>query len=76
MRGISKPWPPTDVYPDDHEPASIREAEQAFLVELPEARDQGTFARSNFNGLAKQKLRAVMYRGNCSPGIGSSIKNP
>ena len=62
MRGISKPWPPTDVYPDDHEPASIREAEQAFLVELPEARDQGTFARSNFNGLAKQKLRDVMYR--------------
>ena len=62
MRGISKPWPPTDVYPDDHEPASFREAEEAFLAELQEARDQGTFARSEFNGLAKQKLRAVMYR--------------
>lgn len=62
MRGISKPWPPTDVYPDNHEPASMREAEETFLTELPEARDQGAFARSQFNVLAKQKLRAVMYR--------------
>ena len=62
MRGISKPLPPTDVYPDDHESASIRKAEEAFLEELPEAPDQGTFARSEFNQLAKQKLRAVMFR--------------
>ena len=61
MRGISKPWPPTDVYPDGHERASLREAEEAFVAELQEARDQRTFARSEFNGLAKQKLRAVMY---------------
>ena len=62
MRGVSKPCPPGDVYPDGHEPASLREAEDAFLDELPGARNQGTFARSEFNRLAKQKLRSVMYR--------------
>ena len=62
MRGISKPCPPADVYPDGHEPASLREAEDAFLEELPEACDEGTFARSEYNRLVKKKLRAVMYR--------------
>ena len=62
MRGISKPCPPGDVYPDGHEPAGLRETEGSYLEELPEARDQVSFARSEFNRLEKQKLRAVMYR--------------
>ena len=61
MRGISKPWPPGDVYPDGHEPASLRDAEEAYLERLPEAPDQVSFARSRFDQLAKQKLRVVMY---------------
>ena len=62
MRGISKPWPPTDVYPDDQAPASLRNAESEYLTRLRGARDQVSFARSAFDGLAKQKLRVVMYR--------------
>ena len=62
MRGISKPWPPGDAYPDGQEPASLREAEQTYLAALPEAPNQASFARSEFNGLEKQKLRAAMYR--------------
>ena len=62
MRGISKPWPPRDVYPDGHEPASLLEAEDAYRVALPNAGDQVSFARSAFDGLDKQKLRTEMYR--------------
>ena len=62
MRGISKPWPPRDVYPDGHEPASLRVAEEAYLERLPEAHDEVSFARSEFDRFAKQKLRTVMYR--------------
>ncbi len=62
MRGISKPWPPRDVYPDGHEPASLREAENACLAALPGAPDQASFARSEFDRLEKRKLRSVMYR--------------
>ena len=62
MRGISKPWPPRDVYPDGHEPASLRDAEVDYLAALPGAPNRTTFARSEFNRLEKRKLRAVMYR--------------
>ena len=62
MRGISKPWPPRDVYPDGQTPASLREAENAYLAALPAAPNQASFARSEFNRLEKQKLRTVMYR--------------
>ena len=62
MRGISKPRPPTDVSPDGQPSASLREAEDVFLTRLPAARDEASFARSEFDGLAKQKLRALMYR--------------
>ena len=62
MRGISKPWPPTDVYPDDQASASLRKAEDEYLARLPAARDRVSFARSAFDGLAKPKLRVVMYR--------------
>ena len=62
MRGISKPWPPRDVYPDGHEPASLRDAEIGYLAALPQAPSPASFARSEFDRLEKQKLRAVMYR--------------
>lgn len=62
MRGISKPWPPTDVYPDDHEPATLRKAEDTYLAELQGMRNQVSFARSEYCRLAKPKLRIEMYR--------------
>ena len=62
MRGISKPWPPRDVYPEGHEPASLRDAEVDYLAALPGTPNRATFARSEFNRLEKRKLRAVMYR--------------
>ena len=62
MRGVSKPWPPGDVYPDGQEPASLREAETAFLEALPGAANESSFARSEYDRLEKPKLRAVMYR--------------
>ena len=62
MRGISKPWPPRDVYRDDRAPASLRQAEEEYLESLPEAGDQVSFARLEFDQLAKRKLRVVMYR--------------
>ena len=62
MRGISKPWPPGDVYPDGHESSSLREAEEKYLAELPAAANQAAFARSEFDRLEKRKLRAEMYR--------------
>ena len=62
MRGISKPWPPRDVYRDDRAPASLPQAEEEYQERLPEAGDQAAFARSEFDQLAKRKLRVVMYR--------------
>ncbi len=62
MRGVSKPWPPRDVYPDGHHPSSLREAEKAYLDELPEATDKVAYARSEFDRLEKRKLRTEMYR--------------
>ena len=62
MRGVSKPWPPKDVYPDDQASASLRKAEGEYLAKLGAAHDRLSFARSAFDGLAKQKLRVVMYR--------------
>ena len=62
MRGISKPWPPRDVYPDGHAPAGIREAEDAYLAALPGVSNQASFARSEFDRLDKRKLRREMYR--------------
>ena len=62
MRGISKPCPPRDVYPDGQEPASLCEAEDTYRAELPGVPNPASFARSEFNRLKKRKLRAVMYR--------------
>ena len=62
MRGISKPWPPGDVYPAGQVQASLPEAENAYLAALPGMSDQGAFARSEFDQLDKRKLRHEMYR--------------
>ena len=56
MRGVSKPWPPRDVYPDGQPQSTLRQAENAYLHALP-----GASARSEYNRLDKQKLRRVMY---------------
>jgi len=66
MRGVSKPWPPADVYPDSQEPASLREAETAFLAALPEAANETSFAGAEYHRLEKRKLRRLMYREQCS----------
>ena len=62
MRGVSKPWPPRDVYPDGQAPASLREAENAYLTALRGVPNQASFARSEFDRLDKRKLRREMYR--------------
>lgn len=62
MRGVSKPWPPSDVYPDGHAASNMRDAEEAYLGALPAAPDQVAFARSEFDRLEKRKLRTAMYR--------------
>ena len=62
MRGISKPWPPRDVYPAGQPQTSLRQAETAYLAALPAAHDEASYARSEFDRLEKQKLRSVMYR--------------
>ena len=62
MRGVSKPWPPRDVYPAGHEAVSLQGAEAAYLAALPNADNQSAFARSAFDGLDKGKLRSNMYR--------------
>ena len=62
MRGVSKPWPPRDVYPDGQAQSSLPDAENAYLQALPGVSDQGSFARSEFDRLDKQTLRREMYR--------------
>lgn len=62
MRGVSKPWPPRDVYPDGQAQSTLREAENAYLQALPGVSHRGSFARSEYNRLDKQKLRRELYR--------------
>ena len=62
MRGISKPWPPGDVYPGGNMPVRLSDAESAYLSALPGVPDKVSFARSEFDRLEKPKLRSVMYR--------------
>ena len=62
MRGISKPCPPDDAYRDGSALASIGDAEKAYLDRLSSERNPVSFARSEFNQLAKHKLRLEMYR--------------
>ena len=62
MRGVKKPWPPGDVYPDGQARTSLREAENAYLATLPGVANPATFARSEYGRLDKQKLRRELYR--------------
>ena len=62
MRGISKPWPPQDVYPHGQAQVSLRQAENAYRAALPGEPDKVSLARSEFDRLDKQKLRREMYR--------------
>lgn len=62
MRGIRKPWPPGDVFPNGHAPSSLRDAENAYVAALQAVADQVAFARSEFDRLEKRKLRVEMYR--------------
>ena len=62
MRGISKPWPPRDVYPDGQAQMSLRDAEKACLAALPGVSNQRSFARSKYEDLDNRKLRREMYR--------------
>ena len=63
MRGISKPWPPRDVYPDGQAQMSLRQAEAVFLRALREREfERSRFARLKYDELDKRKLRREMYR--------------
>ena len=62
MRGVSKPWPPRDVYPDGQAQMSLRDAEKAYLAALPGVSNQPYFARSKYEDLDNRKLRREMYR--------------
>lgn len=65
MRGISKPCPPSDAYPDGPARTSFGDAENAYLNSLDRLsadRDPVSFARSEFDQLAKYKLRRKMHR--------------
>ena len=62
MRRVSKPWPPSDVYPDGPAQMSLRDAEKAYLAALPGVSNQPSFARSKYEDLDNRKLRPEMYR--------------
>lgn len=62
MRGVSKPCPPQDVYPDGQAKASLSDVEAEYLAGLTDEPDKQAAARSKFDQLAKSKLRATLYR--------------
>ena len=62
MRGIRKPWPPSNVSCDGQQPQTLRQAEQGFIASLPQTTDPTKRARTAFDDLYKPKLREVMYR--------------
>jgi uncharacterized protein (TIGR02646 family) len=62
MRGVSKPWPPADVYPDGRAPCSLRDAERNYLENLPPDAARSSHARVRYGQLDKRKLREVMHR--------------
>ena len=61
MRGLAKPWPPSNVSPDGQDPRPLADAEQDFLTALMGRADKAKFARTEFDQLDKAKLRQVMY---------------
>lgn len=61
MRGLSKPWPPSNVRRESEEPQSLADAEKEYLADLQFRTDKSAFAESEFDRLDKAKLREVMY---------------
>ena len=61
MRGLAKPRPPVNVRPAGQAAQPFVAAERAYLAALSRAPNKVRFARSEFNQLAKPKLRQVMY---------------
>ena len=60
MRGLSKPWPPSNVSPDGQAPRRFVDAERKYLTALPDSANKTRFARTEFDRLDKGKLRKVM----------------
>ena len=61
MRGLSKPWPPSNVSPDGQAPRRFTDAEREYLAALPGRTNPVRFAEAEFKRLDKAKLRQVMY---------------
>jgi uncharacterized protein (TIGR02646 family) len=63
MRKISKSKPPSNVSPDGQPPRGMKEAELRFKASLASvaSADHASHARTQFDGLDKSKLRAVLY---------------
>ena len=61
MRGLRKPWPPTNVSPDGQAPRRFADAEQEYLTALKGRTNKVQFARAELKRLDKAKLRQVMY---------------
>ena len=61
MRGLAKPWPPSNVSPDDQAPRRLADAEQEYLAALPGRPNKVRFAKASFDRLDKAKLREVMH---------------
>ena len=62
MRGLSKPWPPSNVSPDGQAPRRFTDAEREYLAALPGRTNPVRFAEAELKRLDKAKLRQVMYR--------------
>ena len=73
MRGLSKPWPPSDVSPDGQAPRRFVDAEREYLTALTkfdrvrraagvedDRPDRTRFARTEFDRLDKGRLREVL----------------
>ena len=82
MRGLRKPWPPTNVSPDDQAPRRFVDAEREFLADLRGAANKVQFAREEYKRLDKARLRQVMHgeQGSicvyCESGLGEHESPP
>ena len=61
MRGLLKPWPPSNVSPDGQAPRRFTDAEREYLAALPGRTNPVRFAEAELKRLDKAKLRQVMY---------------
>ena len=61
MRGLSKPWPPSNVSPDGQAQRRFADAKREYLAALPSRTNPVKFAEAELKRLDKAKLRQVMY---------------